>query len=377
MIAKILSDREIEELYEKGSFKLAQERNDFLLPQICDFVNKKQWLNLHPEYQRRLVWDKNKKSLFIESLLLNIPIPPIFLYEWDYARYEVMDGQQRLASIIDFYENKFKLSGLEQWHDLNGKTYSDLPPLLKKAVDRRRLSAVVILAESASDEETRNKLRRSVFERLNTGGQKLNAQELRNCIYASQFNDLIIELAGNDLFDDIWEIPRYKDNIRGGQISKNLAENSLFKRMTDCEIVLRFFAFRQKSYVKGAVKKILDDCMARNINVTDDQLLEYKDLFLTRLEAAHSIFGDRTFRLIDQYGKPRLSQPLFDAIMVALDRNFHLVPNLINKKNDVISSFDEKLKDPRTYDLVVAKIGTAPAINDRTKFIQDHFNSFS
>lgn len=375
---KTISDRELEELYEQGSFKLIQERNDFLLPQIYDFVNTKKWLNLHPEYQRRLVWDKTKKSLFIESILLNIPIPPIFLYEWDYSRYEVMDGQQRLASIIDFYENKFKLTGLEQWSDLNGKTFSDLPPLLKKALDRRRLSAIVILAESASTEETKNKLRRFVFERLNTGGQKLNAQELRNCLYASQFNDLIIELAGNDLFDDIWEIPRYSDNIRGEQISKKLCENSLFKRMIDCEIVLRFYAFRQKSYVKGSVKKILDDCMVRNRNLTDEQISDYRMLFLTRLEAAYSIFRDRTFRIIDQqYGKPRLSQALFDAVMIAIDREYQLVPLLIERRKIVISSLDKKLEETKIYELVTGKLGTAPAIIGRANFIQDHFKSFS
>lgn len=371
-----ISDREIEELYDEGSFKLTQERNDFLLPQINDFVNSKKWLNLHPEYQRRLVWDKNKKSLFIESLLLNIPIPPIFLYEWEYSRYEVMDGQQRLSSIIDFYENKFKLSGLEQWSDLNGKTFSELPPLLKRALDRRRISAIVILAESASDDETRNKLRRFVFERLNTGGQKLNAHELRNCLFAGPFNDLVIELAGNDLFDDLWEIPRYRDNIRAGQISRKLLENSLYRRMTDCEIVLRFFAFRQKSHVKGAVKKILDDCMIRNKNVSLGQIDEYRNIFISRLEAAYEIFGERTFRLIDQNGKTRLSQPLFDAVMIAIDREFNLVPVLANKRVELISSLDEKLEDTKTYELVVGKLGTAPAIIERAKFIQDHFNSF-
>src|SRR5713226_1145692 len=94
--------RQLQEKFEETAFGLAQERNDFFLPQILDYVKKNQWLNLHPEYQRRLVWDVKKKSLFIESLLLNIPIPPIFLYESELNRYEVMDGQQRLNAIIEF-----------------------------------------------------------------------------------------------------------------------------------------------------------------------------------------------------------------------------------------------------------------------------------
>jgi hypothetical protein len=115
-----LTDREIEERYQSGTLRLSQEKNDFLLPQVLEFINTKKWINLHPEYQRRSVWDRGKRSLFIESLLMNIPIPPVFLLEWEYSRYEVMDGQQRLNTIVEFYENRFKLSGLEKWPELNG-----------------------------------------------------------------------------------------------------------------------------------------------------------------------------------------------------------------------------------------------------------------
>jgi hypothetical protein len=77
------SDRDIEELYDETSARILQERSDFLLPQIVDVVSKEKWINLRPEYQRRLRWSDDKKSLLIESLLMNIPIPPVFLYEID------------------------------------------------------------------------------------------------------------------------------------------------------------------------------------------------------------------------------------------------------------------------------------------------------
>ena len=73
-----LTPKQLEDIYDSGDRRLTQERNDFLLPQILDFVRQKKWMNIRPEYQRRLVWDNRKKSLFIESLLMNIPIPPIF-----------------------------------------------------------------------------------------------------------------------------------------------------------------------------------------------------------------------------------------------------------------------------------------------------------
>ena len=107
---------QIERMYDSGANRVTQERNDFFLPQILDFVASKKWINLRPEYQRRLVWDRKKKSQFIESLLMNIPIPPVFLYENDINRYEVMDGQQRLNAILEFYGNGLVLTGLESWH---------------------------------------------------------------------------------------------------------------------------------------------------------------------------------------------------------------------------------------------------------------------
>ena len=110
----VVSDVELDRKFNESDFRLTQERNDFLLPQILDYVASKKWVNLHPEYQRRLVWDKERKSLFLESLLLNIPIPPIFLFEYDLNRCEVMDGQQRLNTIVDFYGNRLELSGLEK-----------------------------------------------------------------------------------------------------------------------------------------------------------------------------------------------------------------------------------------------------------------------
>lgn len=106
--------KQIELQYDNGERQLIQDRLDFLLPSVCEFVRARKWLNLHPEYQRRLVWDDRKKSRFIESFIMNVPIPPVFLFEQDLNRYEVMDGQQRLNAVLEFYENRFSLKGLEE-----------------------------------------------------------------------------------------------------------------------------------------------------------------------------------------------------------------------------------------------------------------------
>ena len=363
---KKLAPSEIEALYDSGEYRLTQERSDFLLPQIYDFVREKRWINLRPEYQRRLVWDRKKKSLFIESLLMNVPIPPVFLYEVDLNRYEVMDGQQRLNAVLEFYENNLKLTGLETWSPLNGLTYNMCPPRIRRGLDRRRVSATVLLAESAKEDRQRDAIRRQVFERLNTGGQTLNPQELRNSLYKGLFNNLLIELAGNRLFDEIWDIPPYEDHYRDdGYIGSELANNRRFRRMGDCEIVLRFLAFRRITKIKGSVRKILDNCMRDHLDVTTETTAVLRDRFLRNLKTAHAIFGQRTFQVRDTKGRWRHSEPMFDAVMVALDTLHAHHERLVVRRMKISSSMNAAVSDEKSYDVMVGKPNTAAAIKER------------
>ena len=374
-----LSPAEIENLYDSGQYRLTQERSDFLLPQILDFVKQRRWLNLRPEYQRRLVWDRKQKSLFIESLLMNIPVPPVFLYEVDLSRYEVMDGQQRLNSIVEFYNNELKLVGLETWSALNGFTYQQCPPRIRSGLDRRRISANVLLAESASSAEQINFIRRTVFERLNTGGQDLNAQELRNSLYSGPFNDLVIELAGLKLFNEIWEIPPYEQHYRkaDGYISSELARNGLFRRMVDCEIVLRFFAFSRPKAIKGSSRSILDNCMEEYRDIDRGRIGELRQAFTAALEISYRIFEEHAFRTKDEKGKWKLSQPLFDAVMVSVDSLRASAANLVANKSKIRRALQEKLADQDTYNIVIGKPNTAGAIKDRIAIVSQILNQFS
>jgi hypothetical protein len=357
----------IEKKFGETAFRLSQERNDFLLPQILDFVQNKKWLNLRPEYQRRLVWDDSKRSLFIESLLLNVPVPPVFLYEWDLSRYEVMDGQQRLNSIADYYENGFALKGLEKWKELNGLRYRDLPETLQRGLDRRRLSATVLLVESTQKSHpSQSDIRKLVFERLNTGGQQLNAQELRNCLYAGSFNDLLIELSRDPLFTKIWKIPPYDQNVdKHGKVAKVLRENGLYRRMQDCEIVLRFFALRKRANIRGSVRSMLDRCMEQNTHATKAELSDLKRDFQSRLKLARDIFGQRVFQYKDEEGKWQLSRSLYDGVMVALDKLWAKREGLISAKTQVAARVVRLLKRRRAFDVIVGRPNTAKAVAKR------------
>ena len=305
---------------------------------------------------------------------MNIPIPPIFVYEHELSRYEVMDGQQRVNTILEFYDNTLKLIGLETWSALNGLSRKTCPEKIRRGLDRRRLSAVVLLAESGGDSpEQVARLRREVFERLNTGGEKLKAQELRNSLYAGLFNKLLIELAATPLFNDLWDMPRYEDHYvqETGVFSPELAKNTLFKRMGDCEIVLRFFAFRKPSHVRGAVKTMLDRCMANHLNVTTDEIDELGKAFLDALEVAHRIFGNRTFQLKNEKGRWIHSQALCDAVMSALDRLKDHSEDLVAARKEIREELDNSLKDEDTYTVIVGRPNTANAIKERLSIIHD------
>jgi len=371
------TNKEIENRYVEEDKTIVQERNDFLLPQILDFVNDRKWMNLQPEYQRRQVWDRTRRSKFIESLLMNLPVPQVFLFEPEYSRYEVMDGQQRLGTIVDFYSNKFKLTGLDRWPELNNKAYGDLPPLLRRGLDRRRMSAVVLQSNSGQDGD--DTIRRLVFERLNTGGQKLNAQELRNCLYSGEFATLLVSLAGTPKFNDMLEMPRYKDYLLEGHVGTELAENTLFKRMLDCEIVLRFFAFRSSKSIKGAVKSILDNCMNRYKAEDKKQVEKLRTLFLTRLDLAHSMFGIDAFKIRthDREGvlskEYKLSIPFYDGVMIACDRLYDHRVDLIKKAKAIRRSLEALAKDAKYYEIIVARANTADYIKRRLELIESAF----
>lgn len=116
-----LTNDEINEKYKKGEVRIITEQARYPLSTIVNMVNSDDYI-LNPEFQRRHRWDTTRKSRLIESFIINVPIPPIFLYEREYSVYEVMDGLQRLTAISQFYEDKFALQDLVEWKELNGKS---------------------------------------------------------------------------------------------------------------------------------------------------------------------------------------------------------------------------------------------------------------
>lgn len=371
----IISEGDIVKKYDEGQARIMVQRNDFLIPNILQMVSDRNILNLSPKYQRRKRWDDSKRSHLIESLLMNIPIPPIFLYERDLAKYEVMDGQQRLDSIRAFVNNEFKLCHLTKWPELNNRTYSNLPSRIQAGLTRRGLSAVIILTESGQSLESAMEIRQYVFERLNTGGEKLNAQEIRNCIYASPFNDMLVELSRTKLFTSSWGIPP-KEPDEPHKTSKALTKNRLYATMADCEIVLRFFTLSEMDYFKGGMKKALDDCMIRMKKLNKTECEKLKKKYITVLDVARDIYGDFLFKLPNKAGElqGRHSVPLSDAVLLGIAKLPSMKARQILKHSTGIISETKKLfQDENSYTKLVGRANTKTSIQERLDLIYGLF----
>jgi hypothetical protein len=339
---------------------------DFPLNNLKQILEDESYMKLNPSYQRRNRWDKKKKSLLIESLLMNIPIPPVFLFEKDYNSYEVMDGLQRLTTINEFLNDKFKLYSLEYWSELNGKKFTDLPDVLKRGVLRRTVSAIVLLAES-SREISDTDIRMVLFKRLNTGGIQLNAQELRNALYPSNFNEMLLEVSRNDIFTEIWGVPKHEENEKN-EPSKELIKNTLYKNMDDCEIVLRFFAIRDAIIIgkKASLKSLLDSCAIRHSKDTKEQVKALSNLYIDALIKLKDIFGDELFNLPTIN---KLSTPLYDALTVA----YSLINDTENLllEDKIRENLKEKLEDKNGYEILTGKLGTSQSIIDRVDLAKE------
>jgi len=335
-----MSDEDINAKYGKRELRIVTEANREQLPNFVDALKRPGWMELRPFYQRRPRWDPVRQSKLIESFIMNIPVPPLFVFESDLAKYEVMDGQQRITAILDFYTNKLNLEGLEQWPELNGRIYDTLPSEIKKGIDRRSISYIVLLKESATTYEEESLLRQEVFERLNTGGVSLSHQEIRNALYQGKFNSLLLELVKNATFRRIWSLPPYSESAEKNR-AEELVTNSLYVPMRDLEIVLRFFALRNAANYQRGMKGFLDLYMVRARSFTEEDVQRLRSLFEKTVEVGWAVYGEHFAHPWDagKGGWANRPQIAFaDAVMVGISRHLDKESELVKKRESIIAA---------------------------------------
>jgi hypothetical protein len=270
-----------------------------------------------------------------------------------------MDGQQRLLTIREFFDNEFALRGLETWPGINGRRYQRLPPRIQAGLQRRSIPAVILLPESQPE------IKRIVFERLNTGGVRLNAQEIRNVVYDGPFNRLLHEISSMPLFRDVWGIPT----------DEGFRKDRLYRQMLDCEIVLRFFTLREPQELSTSMKKSLDETMHDQLKASPKQIRLLKSEYLQCLDLAQQIYGEGTFRRLSREGTQRraLSRGLYDAVMVALSRIQHSAgsdreatrSSLLRHRRKIVTATEALMKRRGAYRLLVGSANTKKAIVER------------
>lgn len=334
-----LPDEEINTKYTKRELRIVTESNREQLPNFVEALKRPGWMELRPFYQRRPRWDSVRQSKLIESFIMNVPVPPLFVYESDLAKYEVMDGQQRIQTVLDFYTNKLELQGLEQWPELNGRIYDTLPSEIRKGIDRRSISYIVLLKESATTTEEEALLRQEVFERLNTGGITLSHQEIRNALYQGKLNSLLLELTRNDTFRRIWSLPAYSESAERLR-AEELVSNRMWVLMGDVERILRFFALRHADRYQYGMRGFLDLYMVRARAFTDQDIQHLRTLFNATIALGWAIYGELFARPWDigkrQWtAKPQLA--FADAVMVGLSRHLADSDILINNREQIIA----------------------------------------
>lgn len=237
-------------------------------------------LILQPDFQRQFVWDAIKASRLIESALLSIPLPVIYLSEEQDGQEYLIDGQQRLTAFFSFIDGKlpdgkdFKLSGLKVFTELNKLSFKDLDVPLQDKIRYYKVRTITFKKDSQED------LKFEVFERLNTGSVSLNDQELRNCIYRGPFNDLLKKLSRQQDFTDI------------------LGLKQPDKRMKDIELVLRFAAFYHATYLnyKPPIKKFLNNESEKFKNISPADSTKLEQAFNNSCSIIKSLLGKHAFK---------------------------------------------------------------------------------
>lgn len=299
----------IEEKYASQMREISTQKVELPLTALADMLTPKTGqIILSPEFQRREIWDDVRRSRFIESIIMNIPLPPVFLGEVDYGQWVVLDGRQRLTAVFEFKRNNYSLKGLKVWKELNGKKYSHLEADgLDKFLNRQFLPAVTVKKESSSQ------VKYDVFERLNTGGIVALPMEIRNAVFRGEFNKSLHELSNLPDFMFLWAVP--PDTAKK-------EKTPFFNRMYDLEQVLRFFAVPAYDG-KHPLKEFLGDFMdGKNKAYAANPALKVDDraMFEQALRTTRRIFGDVAFHRPIARGKMSFgkSAPLADAILTSL-----------------------------------------------------------
>lgn len=295
-----------------------------------------------PDFQRNLVWSNEKKSKFIESIILNFPIPPIYLNETIEGKSMIIDGLQRTTALQEFYKGQFELSDLEALPKYNEKSFSDLPEALQSKFEDKKLTIFVLKPS------TPMVVIYDLFNRINTGGTQLNRQEVRNCIYIGKSTRTLKELS---------ELTVFREAINEGIKST---------RMKDRETVLRYIAFKWFDYqneYSNEMSEYVESAMKRMNKMSDEEINEIKKDFARVMKWSFDIWGDSNFRIPTEHTRGTINTAVLEAVcnyISCRDDNF-----LKKNRNIIKQNYSTLIDDGPFYEAVTRSTGNKAKVLTR------------
>lgn len=321
--------------------KITTQAYDKSVSDIVRMIEDKD-IRLDPDYQRNYVWDNKKASMLIESIILNVPIPVIYVSQEDDDTWSVIDGLQRLYSLRRFFEGKFKLSGLEILSELNKQDINTLNPKALRML-RNGLLRVIMITHDSNEE-----IKYDVFMRLNTGSVHLTEQELRNCLYRGSLNRLLKSFSQNET----WQ--------------KLLSLKAPHKRMADRELSLRFLAIynawdkntQELRGYKGRMKAFLNNFMSNHKDIKSDISNEWRVLFEETIQKVLAVYDEDAFRRSGKEGgkENSINRALMDILLLSSSQ--HSLEDLLTNKEVINQQLANLIKTDDEFSNSL-KIGTS------------------
>ena len=295
---------------DEGLFKISSWGADLSFRELIARYDDNELVK--PELQRHYVWDRVEASRFIDSVLLGLPVPSIFLAKTKDEKLLIIDGYQRLMTVRDFVKgvfsddnSQFSLSNSKKIHARwRGKSFAQLDEQDKRKIRNTTIHAIIFMQQHPSSDDTSLY---QIFERINTSGRSLLPQEIRNCVYQGPLNTLLISLNEDKRWRDLLGNPR-RDS-----------------RMRDLELILRFFALSDQYILESpnvpyniSLKKYLNEYMGSHN--TDADVASLRSQFEQTIAFVHRAFGATAFHNVSPSDPtrllPNLSSTVFDSIMV-------------------------------------------------------------
>jgi len=305
-----------------------------------------------PDFQRGFVWTIKQSSKLIESFLIGLPVPPVFFYIDKENRNLVIDGQQRILSIMFFFEGYFgpenekgkrqvfKLTGLNPLSPYYNKKYSDLTDSEQRKLNGSVLRAINIRQLSPKEENTSIF---HIFERLNTGGTPLTSQEIRNVVFRGKF---INELKRLNL-DTNWR--------------KILGKKTPDKHLRDVELLIRAFGLSNHldEYSKP-MSEFLNIISKRYKNSESKKFVEFKNKFTRTCELIKEKLREKPFNI-----RGPLNTSVFDSVFCTILNNLHSIPNDLNAR------YEDLILDQRFIDLTSLGTTDTSTVNNRFNYVKE------